>query len=1302
METMETMETVEVYDNVKMTEEVESCYTLMEVTSPKKRKNRAQEDTVEKPKKPRSAYLLYYFDVHQMMQQEIPNLPQSEINKRISESWKRLSVAEKGYYLEKAKLEKEGIETPSLGPSQDLPGFRKILPRASYVLLPKGSSSNHRAGGSQPEVCVESLDSPVEGGLPSLSLPQEPQLPPLGLGSEVELGEQCVAVEGLAEVTAAVSHPTALQGLLPSSDPKASACMMAPTDTQSSTALTADGTLLRGNELRVVGSGYSVVSMASEEGDVGGAMVQQMRGETTQVVAIIPTQNLLEPKSLAGASSVGPMMMVSVGTSIEQSAKPSYKMTVKTYTRRGRGRCPTPGCSFVYVTRHKPPTCPECGSHLGGKWVPAAKKTHAKDAASKQTPQKAETNSNESGQPTLSAAEEKTTTVSNTNATGGKKEGRVQRSSRKQRAVLPGAPLEGSSTKTQAQTRALKGSAKGATAQGQDRSNAAVQKRPVRPILPAYCSTGRALLQFITVPPDKGKSLSVNNKSAVVPSESFSGLKPSTLKQLGQTVPATTAKQDSPASADGSQHIASLIDKGVNILSVMPFKQNTISSFDLGLSTARGRGRCKNPSCDYVYKNRHKPAECPKCGWDLSRKNAVGAKSGALLDPYQVLSPAQKDLQRQSTLQLLRRVLQIPESETELQETLVLIQELNTPQIVFIHPGEQDQADAVETETLVQSGWPRFYESAATHCGLCHYPLFKGGQSTVAGQEDCWLLTETLIQTASLQLKVCLNSQCLALHSFTDLHPGLFNIGNRLLVSVDLFLKIRANIKLGHHPPQAVRTILDHVPNHPVHALSPEESSQIQELLLSGYWAFECTTVRDYNDMICGVCGIAPKLEIAQRNTHNFFFFSPQFTWPEFSVSDEVHVDDFWLTMESEAIEQAAFPSDIPITRVDASIIAPFIPPLMRSPTVINTEKDKVLSHAQQPSGDPSVVVRLIHEGQLRLDRIEEHSEEELRSLLDCCGETAAPDSTQNELLTSLISLYTRVHTGLSTAPQPPPHLTAGKLSKVCPHKVVCGSKYMVRGETARDHVDLLVSSRYWPPVYVTDSARQVALCADTQYPELATQMWGRNQGCFSDPFDKPEFVSCAELQDQPYSADLSSVGENQQLHPITKSSSCWLVHPAGTARAQEPPALEHHAMGLCRELEPYSSLVAELREEGEEEEGAEQAEQTDGAENDLTEKSEVGSSVSRAERRPLVFNNAAYYYLYNRLVDFLASRDIVSQQINQVLKACQPGEVVIRDALYRLGVAQINTEREEDEGSGMEGQGQQGGVESVYEVVVP
>ena len=59
----------------------------------------------------RSAYLLYYFDVHQIMQKDCPNMPQSEINKCISERWKRLNVADKAYYLEKAKLEKMGMCT---------------------------------------------------------------------------------------------------------------------------------------------------------------------------------------------------------------------------------------------------------------------------------------------------------------------------------------------------------------------------------------------------------------------------------------------------------------------------------------------------------------------------------------------------------------------------------------------------------------------------------------------------------------------------------------------------------------------------------------------------------------------------------------------------------------------------------------------------------------------------------------------------------------------------------------------------------------------------------------------------------------------------------------------------------------------------------------------------------------------------------------------------------------------------------------------------------------------------------------
>ncbi|KAM9377289.1 LOW QUALITY PROTEIN: HMG domain-containing protein 3 [Pholidichthys leucotaenia] len=1261
------MDKVKVFEVVNGSEELEGAYNQTEVTIPKKRKGKAQEDGGEKTKKPRSAYLLYYFDAHQIMQLGSLHMPQSEINKRISESWRGLSVAEKSYYLEKAKLEKEGMDTSSLSPSKDLPGFRKILPRASYFVLSKGSSSNQQPGGSQSEKSATSLDNLGEGVLPSVCVTQEPQFTPLGLsGGKEELLEH---PDGVAEETTVASPSTVpssssvLSRAAPSSDPHVS---------QASVDFTAYGVTVKENE-----TGIST-------GSFSGTVVRQIQGDTTQVVALIPTQNLLEPKSLVAVNTIGPVMMVPVGASTEQSAKPSHKRSVKTYTRRGRGRCPNPSCSFMYVTRHKPPMCPDCGSHLGGKWIPAAKRTQEKQATSKPLP--LTTEPTESAEAAKSFAQKGSDGPVQGNVSEKSNPGQVQQTSTKQHGAASGLTQEGSSTKPQRQTINVKDCPRNTVVQGQDKGTAAVQKRPMRPILPACYNPVRSLFQIIAVLSEKGKCQAPNNKSPTASRESFSGLKLSTLKQLGQTVPTTTTNQDSDESTP------SLTDRRMNILSFVPFKQNAMSSFDLGLSTARGRGHCKNPSCDYMYKNRHKPAVCPKCGCGLTQKNSKATKPKTVLDPYRALNVAQKDIQRQNTLQLLRSALHFPESDTELQETLTLIQELNTMQIVLVKD-DQAKENGSEIQTMVQSWWPQSYESAATHCGLCNYPLFKGGQGSVAGQEDCWLLTEMIMQTVSLQLKVCLNVQCLALHSFTDLHPGLFNIGNRLLVSIDLFLKIRASIKMGQTPTHAARTLLDHVPNHPVHALSPDELCQIQELLLSGYWAFECLTVRDYNDMICGICGIAPKLEIAQRHTNNVLELkNVEFTWPEFSVSDEVHVDDFWLTMESEAIEQAVFPADIPVTRVDL-LIAPFTPPLMRGPTVINTEKDKVLSQDEQLSGDPSVLVRLIHDGQLRLDKIEDYSEDELRSLLDCCGVCIIPDSTKNELLATLSSLYTRVHHGLSTTTQPPAHLTAGKLSKVCPHKVVCASKYLVRGETARDHVDLLTSSRYWPPVYVSDCARQVALCADLQFPELATQMWGRNQGCFCDPFEKAEFVSCAELQDHPYSADLSLVAENQQVHPITKSSSCWLVHPPGVA--QEPPSPEHHSMTLCRELEPYVSLVTELNSEQEEERPKEKTDQSDG---DSIKTSVDLSHVSHIRNQPLVFNNTAYYYLYNRLVDFLTSRDIVSEQINQVVKACQPGEVVIRDALYRLGVAQINTEKEEDV---MEGQAEEEWME-MYEVVLP
>lgn len=170
---------------------------------------------------------------------------------------------------------------PSLSPSKDLPGFRKILPRASYFFLSKGCLSNHQPGGSQSEVSLDSLDSAIEGGLPSVSLTQGPQFTPLGLAAEVELPEQHVVVDGIAEETAVSSQPTDPQGITHSSSSSVSSKALTTIDahtSQGSANLTASEVTLKGNEARFVGGGY------------GGPLVQQLQGETAQVVTIIPTQ----------------------------------------------------------------------------------------------------------------------------------------------------------------------------------------------------------------------------------------------------------------------------------------------------------------------------------------------------------------------------------------------------------------------------------------------------------------------------------------------------------------------------------------------------------------------------------------------------------------------------------------------------------------------------------------------------------------------------------------------------------------------------------------------------------------------------------------------------------------------------------------------------------------------------------------------------------------------------------------------------------------------------------------------------
>ncbi|KAM5171933.1 HMG domain-containing protein 3 [Mantella aurantiaca] len=1227
----------------------------------KKKKYRGYTEQRDSMKKPRSAYLLYYYDIYLKVQQEVPHLPQSEINKKISESWKLLSVAEKSYYLERAKLEKEGLDSNiKSSPStmiSDVPGFRKILPRSEYILVPKPP---HEEDGN----LTHSKESTALASSAALSHNGEQNVYTL----ESCLSEQLINLEGLTDEGANAVREVIPGGVY-------SHC--AGTDKVAGEIILDDATLEIGET-----STYPATSMVIEE-DGGLAVARSDLPRGMSVVTVMAIQDTEENATPSTPSQF--IMLPMTNRSITETSR-SIKLAT-TYTRRGRGSCTNPTCTFSYVTRHKPPVCPLCNRFLGGKWIPKGKQSKEKpnttvqttDTPNTQDPSTTARESNASEKENSEAVSQllqsslpgqnddwEEVIISDAHFGGSKPEtsGSALTEKRKEKSTKlaehditkTDKPPPAESTKTVLQASSSKRvyyystrlkisdwtSSSSASSPNKPPEAKCFSKplaiaRPIRAILPAPTNSNRSTVECT------GSTLAFLKPETYNPITSI-GLKASTLKQLGQAVLQQPMSQEITVRTDLSAPLSQPELKVVTE-SFPSYKYSCPVALDLGLATQRGRGKCKNLFCNFMYTNRHKPKVCPSCGINLKDKVEKGSKplEAAVTISIGVgvrepLTQSQKEIQRHSTLQLIRKTVQIPENECELSDTFTLIQELNSSPLVL-----SDVSDG--TVTIEQTSWASIYESPAEQCLLCGTQLYKGDKNSMAGAQDCWLLTSNRLQLVTAQIKMCLNSQCLAIHSFNDIYTGLFNVGNKLLVSLDLLFSIRNQIKVGEDPKVSISNIVESVQGQTEKMQNPEEMLSVQDLLSCGYWAFECLTIRDYNDMICGVCGVAPKVEIAQRNVGNTLTLTNiEFTWPEFLTTNEVSMEDFWSTLETEVLEQAAFPSSIPIIKFDASIISPFFPPLMRGALVVNSESYKNLE-IQKVAGNGSALARLLHDGTLKLDDLNMLSIEQLRRMLTLCGIPWNVTDSKDSMCYSILALSEFIQNGTQVK-QPPSHLTGGKVYKICPHQVVCGSKYIVRGESPRDHVDLLASSRHWPPVYVVDMATQVALCSDLCCPNLAKQMWGKNQGCFSDPSESPKYVSCPELLDRHYNMDMMGKEPSIQ-HPVTKLSCRRIVHAVAEQNGACDPSSRHHSLSLCRELEPYSAIITAIGD----------------------------SKTSNIRHRTINFDNATHYYLYNRLIDFLTSREIVNRQIHDIVQTCQPGEVVIRDTLYRLGVAQIKTE---------------------------
>ncbi len=142
-----------------------------------------------------------------------------------------------------------------------------------------------------------------------------------------------------------------------------------------------------------------------------------------------------------------------------------------------------------------------------------------------------------------------------------------------------------------------------------------------------------------------------------------------------------------------------------------------------------------------------------------------------------------------------------------------------------------------------------------------------------------------MVFTKCKLVKICQN--CQARHGYIDWRTGIivspdyiyaittacigvFNVSNKIIVSLDILFEMREHIRNGEPPGNITSAFLTAAllqPSAPL--LTEHEVRYLNEKLYDGYFAFEVLTKRNWDSAICGICGVSPIFESGDGNVKN-------------------------------------------------------------------------------------------------------------------------------------------------------------------------------------------------------------------------------------------------------------------------------------------------------------------------------------------------------------------------------------------------------------------------------------------------
>lgn len=133
-----------------------------------------------------------------------------------------------------------------------------------------------------------------------------------------------------------------------------------------------------------------------------------------------------------------------------------------------------------------------------------------------------------------------------------------------------------------------------------------------------------------------------------------------------------------------------------------------------------------------------------------------------------VSAPTNKTIQRNSTVELLKKTVKIPEDTIALQPIFKLIESRNAATTTLLDIMRSRKRIELHFNEIA---WKTSFEPEEQQCLLCSSQL-SDPLNVQGSNGEGWLVTMTHILPITCKVKKCSNSNCMAIHSYHDVHSG--------------------------------------------------------------------------------------------------------------------------------------------------------------------------------------------------------------------------------------------------------------------------------------------------------------------------------------------------------------------------------------------------------------------------------------------------------------------------------------------------------------------------------------------------